>query len=95
MFPDQPATQGGAPQAPLTGTEAPYLVQDEEAVDEEHMHYPPSSIWPLSMAAGITIAGAGLVTTGPVSFVGLGIMFISLVKWVQELRHEYGSESSH
>lgn len=55
---------------------------------EEHIHLAPQSIWPITTAVGITLAGAGLVTALIVSFVGLAIMVIAIYYWIQELRHE-------
>ncbi|MGI8827189.1 MAG: aa3-type cytochrome oxidase subunit IV [Chloroflexota bacterium] len=56
--------------------------------DEEHIHLPPPSIWPITMAFGIALGFAGLVFTLVVSFVGLFFAFVALVSWIQELRHE-------
>lgn len=55
---------------------------------EEHIHLSPQSIWPISTAAGITLAGAGLVTALIISLVGIVLMIISIYYWIQELRHE-------
>jgi hypothetical protein len=55
--------------------------------DMEH-HLPPQSIWPITLAGGVAIAGLGLVTTFSVSIIGLLLMAFGLVSWVQELRHE-------
>lgn len=60
----------------------------EGHTEEEHVHLPPSSIWPISLALGISLAGLGVVTSMPVSIVGLILMFVSIISWVQELRHE-------
>jgi hypothetical protein len=54
----------------------------------EHPHLPPLSVWPIALAAGITVAAAGLVTDWEIGAIGLIVMFISIVQWVQELRHE-------
>lgn len=66
--------------------------QTEPAPGAEHSpgseHLPAASIWPLVTAAGIALGGMGLVTVGPVSFLGLLIMVIGIVNWIQELRHE-------
>lgn len=55
---------------------------------EEHIHLAPQSIWPVSTAAGTALAGAGLVTSLPVTILGVILMIISIYYWVQELRHE-------
>ncbi len=66
--------------------------QTEPAPGAEHSpgseHLPAASIWPLVTAAGIALGGMGLVTVGPVSFLGLFIMVTGIVNWIQELRHE-------
>jgi hypothetical protein len=61
---------------------------EEQEVDWEHIHLSPQSIWPITFAAGIAIVGAGAVTMWPVSGLGIIVIFIALVNWVQELRHE-------
>jgi len=80
-------TEGGSHPVPA-GAER----QTEPAPVAEHSagseHLPPPSIWPLVTAAGIAMGGMGLVTVGPVSFLGLLIMVIGIVNWIQELRHE-------
>jgi hypothetical protein len=82
--------------------EAAYPAEPEaEPAEEgvpEHVHYPASSIWPITTAAGVGLAGIGLatefpVTLGagpawPISVVGIGVMIFGVVGWVQELRHE-------
>ncbi len=70
---------------------APEPVVHEPAIHEEaeeHIHLSPQSIWPIAAAAGITLAGAGLVTALVVSIIGLALLFISIYYWIQELRHE-------
>jgi hypothetical protein len=74
---------------------------ETEAVEEgapEHVHYPASSIWPITTAGGVALAGLGLATEFPVtlgsgpawplSLAGLLVMIFGVVGWVQELRHE-------
>ncbi len=63
-------------------------VEEDHAVDLEHVHLPPVSIWPITLAGGITLGGMGLVTNWPVSVVGGVLSFIAIVAWIQELRHE-------
>jgi hypothetical protein len=71
------------------GAYPPGAETDSETHDsEDHVHLPPPSIWPITLAGGIALAGVGLVTTWPVSALGGLIMLIGLVNWVQELRHE-------
>jgi hypothetical protein len=63
--------------------------QDEAATDPtEHIHLPPPTIYPVTVAAGVALAGFGLVTVMAMTFVGLLVMFWGIYSWVQELRHE-------
>jgi hypothetical protein len=73
---------GGYPAQPVSE------VEEDHEVDLEHVHLPPVSIWPITLAGGITLAGMGLVTNSLVSVVGGVLSFIAIVSWVQELRHE-------
>jgi hypothetical protein len=66
-------------------------IADVSAADqpqEEHVHLPPLSIWPMTTAAGVALGGLGMVTTYPFWILGLVLMAFGLVSWVQELRHE-------
>lgn len=55
----------------------------------EHIHLPPPTIWPVTVASGVALAGFGLVTIQVVSFIGLLVMVWGINGWVQELRHEH------
>jgi hypothetical protein len=67
----------------------PIVQQPKAHVEsEEHIHLAPQSIWPISTAAGTSLAGAGLVTILPVTILGVLLMIISIYYWIQELRHE-------
>lgn len=75
---------------PTAGVEPPVAakVLSDHTPDEEHIHLPPPSIWPVSTAFGVALAGFGLVSSYWFSLVGILIMGYSLMSWVQELRHE-------
>lgn len=62
--------------------------EDEHGADEEHVHLPPSSVWPITTAFGLTLVGFGFVSHWLVSVLGGLMMFYAIVGWVQELRHE-------
>lgn len=66
-----------------------YEDEEEHEAEEEHVHLPALSIWPITMALGITLLGMGLVTIIWMTYLGLVIMFIALIYWIQELRHEH------
>lgn len=70
----------------------PEEVETEEAGDE-HIHYPSLSVWPITLALAITLAGAGIVTTPLISFVGIVLGIWAIISWIQELRHEYQHQS--
>jgi hypothetical protein len=72
-------------EAPIMETQAPGPV---EHAAEGEIHLAPSSVWPITLAAGITLAGMGLVTVVPVSIFGVIVMLWAIASWVQELRHE-------
>ncbi|HEX8917138.1 MAG TPA: hypothetical protein VF898_01425 [Chloroflexota bacterium] len=55
---------------------------------ESHVHLPPQSLWPLTVAAGVALGTAGLVSTPVISIVGILLLFYGIIMWVQELRHE-------
>jgi hypothetical protein len=54
----------------------------------EHIHLPPPTIWPITMAGGISLGFLGLVTNEFMSVLGVLLAAYGLVNWVQELRHE-------
>jgi Cytochrome c oxidase subunit IV len=68
---------------------------EEYEVAEQPVHLPPLSIWPITLALGITITGAGVITTMPVSIVGIIISLIAIIYWIQELRHEHQHSHPH
>ena len=72
--------------------EMPEIHGAEEATEEgeqvEHIHLPPPTIWPFTMAAGISLGFLGLVTNEAISVLGVILAAYGLVNWVQELRHE-------
>ena len=51
----------------------------------EHVASP--SVWPLTVGAGVTLLGFGIVTSLALSVLGLLLMAWGLVGWIQELRH--------
>jgi len=78
MHTDQPV----APSEPID-------ITHDADISEAERHLPPLSIWPVTLAAGITLSGMGLVTNTAVLIVGLVIMAVAIVSWIQELRHEH------
>lgn len=77
--------------------EAPPLtpvIEEIETVQGE-VHLPPLSIWPITLAAAITIAAAGLVTMWQVSLVGGIVGVYAIVEWIRELFHEHDHAGTH
>ncbi|HZU11905.1 MAG TPA: cytochrome c oxidase subunit 4 [Chloroflexota bacterium] len=81
------APPGGAP--PLTP------ITEEVPTAQHEVHLPPLSVWPVTLAAAITIAAAGLVTIWPVSLVGGIVGVYAIVEWVRELFHEHDHAGTH
>ena len=48
--------------------------------------------WPVILAAGITLLAWGVVTSYPMSLLGLGLTITAVVNWIRDIRHEQESE---
>jgi hypothetical protein len=78
---------GPRPEDEMPGTYTPdESTHSTESV--EHIHLPPPTIWPFTMAGGISLGFLGLVTNEAISVLGVLLAAYGLVNWVQELRHE-------
>ena len=51
-------------------------------------HLPEPTFWPFFMAIGLTFIGWGLISTWLIAVGGLIVFIISLVGWINILRHE-------
>lgn len=51
-------------------------------------HLPEPTFWPFFMAIGITFIAWGLISTWMIAVGGLIVFIISLVGWINILRHE-------
>lgn len=82
--------QSDGPRVPVgTGAIPPVVAPPvEPETGELHVHLPELSVWPITLAAAITISGAGLVTIWPVTLIGVIIAIWAIASWIQELRHE-------
>jgi hypothetical protein len=49
-------------------------------------HLPAASLWPVTLALGATLLGAGVVTHWLFSLAGGMVMVLALGGWVQEMR---------
>jgi len=54
--------------------------------EKPEIHLPPPSYWPIALAFGITLLGAGMVSTIIVSIVGVIVMVVSVAGWTMENR---------
>jgi hypothetical protein len=61
--------------------------QPSSATSQE-IHLPRPTMWPAIMAAGITMAMAGIILSLAFSVGGVIVFFIALFGWISELRHE-------
>ena len=52
-----------------------------ERSEEEFIHLPAPTFWPIVLAFGITLIGAGIVTNVAVGIVGVVITFVAAVGW--------------
>lgn len=69
--------------------------EEEYEVAEHPVHLPPLSIWPITLAMGITVTGAGVITTAPILVIGIVVSIIAIIYWIQELRHEHQHSNAH
>ena len=53
----------------------------------EHEHLPSPSVWPMTLAGGVTLVAFGVVTAFALSLLGAVLMAWGLYAWIQELRH--------
>lgn len=83
----------GAEDVPAGQTAAAAPPHAEEHAGETHVHLPPQSIWPVTVAFGVGVGGAGAVlgwqgADNLIVAIGVLIVAYGLTNWVQELRHE-------
>jgi len=51
-----------------------------------HHHLPSPSVWPMTLAGGVTLVGFGVLTSIALSILGALLMAWALFSWIQELR---------
>jgi hypothetical protein len=59
-----------------------------EKVKAKPEHLPQPTYWPFFLALGVMFCGWGLLTTWLISVAGLIVFTISLIGWINILRHE-------
>jgi hypothetical protein len=60
--------------------------------ESPEIHAPQPSVWPFTLAVGVSLIAAGVLTTVAISGIGLGIVFIALAGWTQENRIQASRE---
>lgn len=68
--------------------EVKYDVDPEEMMDASPDELPERTYWPFYLAMGIMFSAWGLLTMWEFSLLGLILIIISLVGWINILRHE-------
>ena|SRR5215210_4685502 len=53
-----------------------------------HHALPGPTIWPMSLAGGVTLLAAGVATSYVVSAAGLILMVLAILGWVRDLQEE-------
>jgi len=56
--------------------------------EEPHIHVPPPSYWPITLAIGAAMALAGIVIHPLVWIVGIIVVLVALAGWLLELGHD-------
>ena len=56
--------------------------------DAESVHAPHGSVWPATVGGALALMAFGVVTSYAFAFVGLGLLIIGIIGWVEELRNE-------
>ncbi|MBV9328135.1 MAG: hypothetical protein JO352_30845 [Chloroflexi bacterium] len=50
-------------------------------------HLPSPSVWPATVAGGVTLLAFGVLTALALSILGAVLLVWGLYSWIQELRH--------
>jgi hypothetical protein len=52
-----------------------------------HEHLPVPSVWPATLGAGVALMAFGIATSLALSALGVLLLALGLIGWIQELRH--------
>jgi hypothetical protein len=63
-------------------------MNEEENIKAKPGVLPKPTYWPFFLALGIMLMGWGLLTMWLISATGLLVFIISLIQWINILRHE-------
>ena len=69
-------------------TDHSYHINEDELEDALPEELPEPTYWPFYLAMGIMFSAWGLLTMWEFSLLGLIIIIIALVGWINILRHE-------
>lgn len=61
---------------------------ENEKVKAKPEVLPEPTYWPFFLALGLMFGGWGLLTTWYISVAGLAVFIVSLIGWINILRHE-------
>ncbi|HYU19653.1 MAG TPA: hypothetical protein VEQ11_13270 [Chloroflexota bacterium] len=56
-------------------------------MSEPQIQLPEASVWPLALAAGLTLTLFGVLTSPALSAAGTLLAAVALGGWIRELRH--------
>jgi hypothetical protein len=65
-----------------------YQIDSAEMEDAQPVELPESTYWPFYLAMGIAFSAWGLLTMWEFSLLGVILIIISLIGWINILRHE-------
>ncbi len=62
--------------------------EEEKRVKAKPQKLPKPTYWPFFAALGLMFAGWGMVTIWLISLAGFAVFVVSLIGWINLLRHE-------
>lgn len=94
MTPETTPEEPLLPQPPPVGSLPPpppvqALPPSDELFAARPARLPEPTYWPFFMAMGIAFIGWGLISTWIIAVGGLIVFIISLIGWINILRHEH------
>jgi len=57
-------------------------------MDEQSIHLPKPSFWPLVLAASLTLIAIGVVAERYIIVIGIVVLLVAITGWVMENRNE-------
>ena len=65
--------------------DADRVAADETMVGTDEIHLPRPSVWPMVVAAGISLLCAGIALVLVISLIGALVLALGLSGWIQEI----------